>query len=81
LVCLILVVMGWIVIDLQNRAERSFRSCQPGLPLTQRISLSIACCSQKIFDRPARSGRRSQEFKVELGESPSTSPTACKACA
>ena len=73
LVCLILVVMGWIVIDLQNRAERSFGPASPGLPLTQRISLSIRMLlAEDSLTAPLDPAGVPQEFKVELGESPST---------
>ena len=71
LLCLILMVAGWITIDLQNRAERSFGAASPRLAFFQRLSLTTRLLlEEKDLTEPLDPASAVQAFKVETGESP-----------
>jgi len=73
LLCLILIVSAWIVIDLQNRAERSFGPASPRLEFVQRLSLTTRLLlAAEDLTRPFSPVGVVQVFKVEPGESPKT---------
>ncbi len=71
LICLILIVVVWIGLDLQNRAERSFGPSSPKLAFVQRLSLTARLLlEEKDLTEPLDPNGATQKFKIETGESP-----------
>jgi UPF0755 protein len=71
LLCLILIVVVWILIDVQNRAARSFGPVSSKLALVQRISLtSRLLFAADDLTSPFDPAGAVQTFKIEPGESP-----------
>jgi len=71
LVCLILIVVIWIGLDLQNRAERSFGPASAKLAFVQRLSLTARLLlEEKDLTQPLDPAGDTQSFKIATGETP-----------
>jgi UPF0755 protein len=71
LLCLIVIVSVWIVIDLQNRAERTFGPASPRLAFIQRLSLiSRLLLEESDLTRQLSQTGAVQSFTIKPGESP-----------
>jgi UPF0755 protein len=71
LLCLILIVTVWIILDLQSRGERTFGAADPKLAFFQRLSLTTRLLlEEQSLTEPADPAGAAQTFKIEMGESP-----------